>query len=336
MVVAVAAKRILPAEAAVGLLSRDRSTLRGTLGGGGGGAALRALASDAAVGANKPDVGSEDRAPAAAAAFLTDGVFGRKLGVFGRGVVVADVVGALGVAAVVVRGNVDGALRMPGPFDGVRGVGVLERTARAATVVAAAAAAAADDRTPVLWEDVDFEGDAGVLVGLGGAVGGRDMEADVREFTTGAGAGTGGEAGAGAGGGAGAGAAVSYATGVPGSSTVDETSPGGGVAGSNVGGAFSWDVPSADAGGASMALVPRKSADDSDVRSGGVQELVALAAVPFPFVLTGGHSRATRCSSFAASPVLLEVELVAREGEPEEVGCRFCCCSKRPMRFATD
>lgn len=90
-------ERTLPADAAVGLLSLERSTLRGTLGGGGGGAALRALASDAAVGANKPDVGKEvrgagtgtDGTPASAlapAAFFEDGVLGRGGVVFENGV----------------------------------------------------------------------------------------------------------------------------------------------------------------------------------------------------------------------------------------------------------
>jgi hypothetical protein len=49
--------RTFPADAAVGLLSRERSILQGMLGGGGGGETLRALASEAAVGANKPVVG---------------------------------------------------------------------------------------------------------------------------------------------------------------------------------------------------------------------------------------------------------------------------------------
>ncbi|KAH8983383.1 hypothetical protein EDB86DRAFT_2967046 [Lactarius hatsudake] len=63
-----------------------------------------------------------------------------------------------------------------------------------------------------------------------------------------------------------------------------------------------------------------------------------LALVPFvlPFVLTGGHSRAMRCSSLTGFPALLEAALVAREDGPGEGGWRFCCCSKRPMRFATD
>jgi hypothetical protein len=49
--------RTFPADGAVGLLSRERSTLQGRLGGGGGGEAFRALVSEAAVGANKPVVG---------------------------------------------------------------------------------------------------------------------------------------------------------------------------------------------------------------------------------------------------------------------------------------
>ena len=65
---------------------------------------------------------------------------------------------------------------------------------------------------------------------------------------------------------------------------------------------------------------------------------LALVPVPLvlPFVLTGGHSRAMRCSSLTGSPALLEAALVAREGGPGVAGWRFCCCSKRPMRFATD
>jgi hypothetical protein len=53
--------RTFPADAAVGLLSRERLTLQGTLGGGGGGEALRALGSEVAVGANKPVVGRGGR-----------------------------------------------------------------------------------------------------------------------------------------------------------------------------------------------------------------------------------------------------------------------------------
>jgi hypothetical protein len=93
--------RALPAEAAVGLLSRDRSTLRGALGGGGGGAALRTFASDAAVGANRPDedrgVGGTEVVLSAVATFLDDGVFGREPGVFGLRVAYAEGVGDLAV-----------------------------------------------------------------------------------------------------------------------------------------------------------------------------------------------------------------------------------------------
>jgi hypothetical protein len=65
------------------LLSRERSTLQGTLGGGGGGEALRTLASEAAVGANKPVVGRggrEAERPAISAipaACFDDAIFGR-------------------------------------------------------------------------------------------------------------------------------------------------------------------------------------------------------------------------------------------------------------------
>ncbi len=162
-----ATARILPADAAVGLLNRERSTLRGTLGGNWGGGALRDLASEAAVGANRPDEGREGREEGCkvAAVFLEDGVFGREPGV-------ADGVGDLAVVLVVIeRGRVDGALRIPVPFDGVRGVGVLERVARLAVAAGGRA----------LGDDVDFVGDAGVLADLGGTVDGRDVEgADTR------------------------------------------------------------------------------------------------------------------------------------------------------------
>jgi hypothetical protein len=80
-----------------------------------------------------------------------------------------------------------------------------------------------------------------------------------------------------------------------------------------------------------VAVVPPNIADEV----GGL-ELVLVVPLVLPFVLTGGHSRAMRCSSFTASLALLEVALVARDGGPDDVGWRFCCCSKRPMRFATD
>jgi hypothetical protein len=46
----------------------------------------------------------------------------------------------------------------------------------------------------------------------------------------------------------------------------------------------------------------------------------AAAVEPVPFVLTGGHSRAMRCSSFMASLALLEVALAARDDGPGGVG----------------
>jgi len=299
-----ATERTLPADAAVGLLSLERSTLRGTLGGGGAGAALRALARDAAVGANRPDVGMEGRGtggtdgtPAAAAvtasaralAFFDDGVFG-------RGVVLADVVGVL--AVVIVRESVDGALRVPVPFDGVeRGVGVLEPVARAV----------AGDGRALGADDVDFEGEAGVLACLSGSVDGRDVGADVRGLIDGAAAG----AGAGAGAGAEARAEVSCVVMGPSPSTVDETEAEGpvGAADGSGGHARSSGVSSSDVRDACVDVVPRNIAVD-------------VEAVPFvlPFVLTGGHSRAVRCSSFTASPVLLEVALAAREDGPDDEG----------------
>ena len=300
---ALATVRALPADAAVGLLSLERSTLRGTLGGGGGGAALRTLASDAAVGANRPDVGMEGRGiggtdgtPAAAAASA------RALapfddGVFGRGVVFADVVRVL--AVVIVRGSVDGALRVPVPFDGVeRGVGVLEPVARAV----------AGDGRALGADDVDFEGEAGVLARLGGSVDGRDVGADARGLIDGAATGAG--TGAGAGAGAEARAGESCVVMGPSPSAVDETAGGGQAAAVDVSGGHgcSSGVSSSDVRDACVDAVPRNVA--------------AVEAVPFvsPFVLTGGHSRAMRCSSFTASLVLLEVALAAREGGPDDEG----------------
>ena len=298
--------RTLPADAAVGLLSLERSTLRGTLGGGGGGAALRALASDAAVGANRPDAGMEGRGtggtdgtPVAAAAAAAASARALALfddGVFGRGVVFADVVGVLAVE--IERGSVDGALRVPVPFDGVeRGVGVLEPVARAV---------AGDGRAPGA-DDVDFEGEAGVLARLGGSVDGRDVEADARGLIDGAATG----AGVGAGAGAEARAEVSCVVIGPSSSTVDETAARGLVAAADDSGGHARPsrVSSSDVRDACVDAVPRNV-------SAGVE------AVPFvlPFVLTGGHSRAMCCSSLTASPVLLEVALAAREGGPDDVG----------------
>jgi hypothetical protein len=200
---------------------------------------------------------------------------------------------------VLVRGSVDGALRMPVPFDGVRGVGVLERVAR--PVVVGGRAPGADD--------VDFEGEAGVLACLGGDVNGRDVEADGRGLidgvVVGACAGAGAEVGAEAEGGGGAGA--SCATTGPSPSTADETAPGAPPAA--VEAKDSGGAPSSDARGARTDAVPRNVEAD-------------VEPVPFvlPFVLTGGHSRAMRCSSLVASPVLLEVALVERDGGPDEEG----------------
>jgi hypothetical protein len=44
------------------------------------------------------------------------------------------------------------------------------------------------------------------------------------------------------------------------------------------------------------------------------------APLVLPFVLTGGHSRAMRCSSFAESLVTLEATLVARDDVPGGAG----------------
>ena len=234
------------------------------------------------------------------------------------------------------RGRVDGALRIPVPLDGVRGVGVFERAARLAVVAVAVAVygrAAGDD--------VDFDGDPGVLVGFGGAVDARDVEADTRGLIESVAVGAGTGAGTGTGTGT-IGTGTSCA--MMGSSlTVDGIASGAAAESESDGGASDIDTlsrgaPSSETGGTNVVIVvvgvvmvPRNVADGA---AGGLE----LALVPFalPFVLTGGHSRAMRCSSFVASPVLLEVALVARDGGPDELGWRFCCCSKRPMRFATD
>ncbi len=47
---------------------------------------------------------------------------------------------------------------------------------------------------------------------------------------------------------------------------------------------------------------------------------LALVPLVLPFVLTGGHSRAVRCSSLTGSPALLEAALVAREDGPGRAG----------------
>ena len=276
--------RTFPADAAVGLLSRDRSTLRGTLGGGGGAGALRALASEAAVGAKRPEVGREPRG-----AVFDAGVFGRA----GGG-------GTCGGGDLMVRGSVGGALRVPVPFGGVRGVGVLARLIRAAVV-------AGDGRAPV--DEVDFEGDAGVFVGLDtAAAAGRDVDADDRGLVAGTGAVI--EAGGGA-----------------------DMSLAGIASVSGVGGMGAGDVSGMGAG--CVSTCPGSTLSEAG-GSDGVTSVVAngtggmagfggrlpLAPVPLvlPFVLTGGHSRVMRCSSLAGSPVLLEAALVAREGGPGVAG----------------
>ena len=55
----------------------------------------------------------------------------------------------------------------------------------------------------------------------------------------------------------------------------------------------------------------------------GSLELVLVAPLVLPFVLTIGHSRAMRCSSFMASPALFEVALVVSDG-------RVSGCSEAP------
>jgi hypothetical protein len=276
--------RTFPADAAVGLLSRDRSTLRGTLGGGGGAGALRALASEAAVGAKRPDVGREARG----AAFFDAGVLGR-----GRG-------GTCGVGDLTVRGSVGGALRVPGPFGGVRGVGVLARLTRVV--------AAGDGRASV--DGVDFGGDADVFVGLDtAAAAGRDADADDRTLVAGTGAGI--EAGGGAGMSL-AGIASVSAVGVVGAG--DVSGMGAGCVSTCPGGALS------EAGGGDG--VPFVVASGAGEMAGFGGSRLPLAPVPLvlPFVLTGGHSRGMRGSSLAGSPVLLEAALVAREGGPGVAG----------------
>lgn len=298
----VATVRTFPADAAVGLLSRDRSTLRGTLGGGGGAGESRALASEAAVGAKRPDVGREVRG----AAFFDAGVFGRAV----RAVVaVPRGVGDL----MVVRGSVDGGLRLPGPFDGVRGVGVLERLARAVAV---------DGRAPA--DGVDFEGDPGAFAGFEAGAW-RDVEAEGRALVAGTGAGIG--AGAGADMSGGGTTSVSVAGGVVlGGAGEGEVS---GV-GTGCVPTFPGSTLSEIGGDDGIPPVVANGAGEMAGFGGGLP--LALVPLVLPFVLTGGHSRAMRCSS----PALLEAALVAREDGPGGGGWRFCCCSKRPMRFATD
>lgn len=127
-----------------------------------------------------------------AVAFFDEGVFGREAGVFGREVAFADGVRDLAFVVVVtvaiVRGSVDGALRAPVPLDGVRGVGALECVPREVDE-AVVVAVVVDGR--VAGDDVDFDGDPGVVVGvvlmvLVGAVNVRDIEAGARTLLAGA------------------------------------------------------------------------------------------------------------------------------------------------------
>jgi len=199
---------------------------------------------------------------------------------------------------------VDGALRVPVPFDGVRGVGVLECVARLVAMEARAPARAAAEDV-----DVDFEGEAGVFARLGGAVDRRDVGKDVRGLIDDAEAGVGAGAGAGAGAGDVAGAGVSC--------MMVDPSPGAAAGvlvvlakGSGAGARSGGGAPSPDVRDACVDAVSR--------------DVVAAAATeveePVPFVLTGGHSRAVRCSSLTASLALLEVALAARDEAPGGVG----------------
>jgi len=120
------------------------------------------LANEAAVGAKRPDDGREAR-----------GAVTFDAGVIGRAVADPTGVGDLTEE----RGSVDGTLRVPGPFNGVRGVGVLARLARVVDV---------DEREPAAA--VDFEGDAGAFVGLGLGAARRDVVADEDDLLAGTGA----------------------------------------------------------------------------------------------------------------------------------------------------
>lgn len=64
-------------------------------------------------------------------------------------------------------------------------------------------------------------------------------------------------------------------------------------------------------------MPPRNVAADDGI--GGLG-LVVVPPMLLPFVLTGGHSRAMRCSSFAASLALVDVALAARDDGLDEVG----------------
>jgi hypothetical protein len=159
----------------------------------------------------------------------------------------------------------------------VRGVGVLERVAREAVPVVGGC------RVPVVGED--FEGDVGGLVGLDDGNDGRDVEADARGLIAGAGTVVG------------TWADVSGRVG-PSPSAVD------GIASGPVG-VFTSACTGVRTSDAGVIVELRRMAKD----------VCGLTAVPLvlPFVFTGGHSRAMRCSSFAESPVLLEAALVVRD-----------------------
>ena len=161
-----------PANTAVGLLSCKRSTLQGMLGGGGGGETLRAMVSEATIGANKLVVvgrgGHEAERPAVGSVFAA--CFDDT--VFRQAPSIADGVRNLVVwLAVVECVSIDGALRVPAPFDGMHSVGIL----KCAVCIVAAEAITVGGRVP--GEDIDFEGDDGVLADLGGVVDGQDVEA---------------------------------------------------------------------------------------------------------------------------------------------------------------
>ena len=325
----------MPADAAVGLLRRSRFG-SGFFAPGAGAAlagTLRALASDAAVGAKRPDAGVLGRA--APVESELDGVLGRvEDGVLGRA---SDEDGVLGAGALCavdgVLGRAPGAgmrdLAVEGGWDDLEGVAAAFVVAAAAVLVAAAAAAAgaldgvlgvgvaADARAGV--DLLDERGtDRAILGGadcLGPAAGARRVRTA---------AGTAADAGSGS----------EWAVRGGASSDVAGSLCGGDGGLASSGGEMGARERS---GGSGEKAVVRRMEGGGEKAAAGAAAAGAggFAGAPSDDVLTGGHSRDARDSSLTESPVKREGMLVGR-GEPFAVDVRFVCCSNRPMRLATD
>lgn len=307
---------------AVGLLSLSAASGLSVFffaGGGGMSCALRALASDAAVGAKSPEAGVLGRA-------VDAGVLGRAVdGVFERAGVMGGRTDALE----------DG--REPGPG--------ADLTFFTLVVVRSGGGVEVDaDNAGAPWKEVggDFagvrvsfavvvvvvEGRLAVALALEGVTGVRVLAAAVVDGRVAAGL----RAGA-------AGVGSTCAGSAGGSS---------GAAGAGTSAASAGVLSMTDAGSCKSAAsglgdasgVGRAGFSGATSRTGGAGGGEVAGSGDFAVSVSvsafgrGGHSRFTT-SSLATSPVWCESGVPVRDGGAPVSDCRLVCCSNRPMRFAT-